>query len=68
MNSPKALKVVALMVIAVWSSATSAWAQGVKELVFAHQDMLDPYRVLMARGNIEGATGYKIMWRKFAMI
>ena len=40
-----------------------ARAQG--ELTFAHQDMLDPYRVLIDQHSIERATGYTINWRKF---
>src|SRR5215213_11990490 len=45
-------------------SAPGAFAQ-TTEVTFAHQDMLDPYRVLIDSGEIEKATGYKINWRKF---
>ncbi len=36
-----------------------------KEVTFAHQDMIVPFRVLMAQGAIEKATGYKISWKMF---
>jgi hypothetical protein len=36
----------------------------VKEVTFAHQDMLLPLRVLM-EAELEKATGYKINWRMF---
>src|SRR5215216_2695177 len=45
-------------------AAPSALAQ-TKEVTFAHQDMLDPYRAMIDSGEIEKATGYKINWRKF---
>jgi taurine transport system substrate-binding protein len=44
--------------------ATGALAQS-KEVTFAHQDMIVPFRVLMAKGEIEKATGYKISWKMF---
>ncbi len=50
-----------LAVLAV--GAGQAMAQ--KEVTIAHQDMLVPYRVMMASGEIEKATGYKINWRMF---
>ena len=43
---------------------TGAGAQ-TKEVTFAHQDMIVPMRVLMAKGEIEKATGYKINWKMF---
>ena len=43
---------------------TGAAAQ-TKEVTFAHQDMIVPFRVLMAKGEIEKATGYKINWKMF---
>ncbi|SEC43039.1 taurine transport system substrate-binding protein [Rhizobiales bacterium GAS188] len=46
-----------------WSAA-GAMAQ-TKEVTFAHQDMINPFRVVIAQGEIEKATGYKINWRKF---
>ncbi len=36
-----------------------------KEVTFAHQDMVVPFRALIDSGEIEKATGYKINWRKF---
>jgi taurine transport system substrate-binding protein len=45
-------------------AAPGALAQ-TKEVTFAHQDMLDPYRAMIDSGEIEKATGYKINWRKF---
>lgn len=43
---------------------SSAVAQ-TKEVTFAHQDMIVPLRLLMAKGEIEKATGYKISWKMF---
>src|ERR1700712_5625909 len=45
-------------------SASLATAQ-TKEVTIAHQDMLDPYRIVMESGELEKATGYKINWRMF---
>jgi len=36
-----------------------------KSVTFAHQDMVVPFRALMASGAIEKATGYTVTWRKF---
>lgn len=36
-----------------------------KEVTFAYQDMVVPFRVVMEQGSIEKATGYKVTWRKF---
>jgi len=36
-----------------------------KEVTFAYQDMMVPFRALMEQGGIEKKTGYKINWRKF---
>ncbi len=36
-----------------------------KEVTFAHQDMLVPWRTVMESGELEKATGYKINWRMF---
>ncbi|MCJ2060992.1 taurine ABC transporter substrate-binding protein [Methylobacterium sp. J-048] len=36
-----------------------------KEVTFAHQDMVVPFRALMESGAIEKATGYTVHWRKF---
>jgi taurine transport system substrate-binding protein len=47
-------------------AATTGVAQSqTKEVTFAHQDMIVPLRVLMAQGEIEKATGYKINWKMF---
>jgi len=42
-----------------------AAAAQTKEVTIAHQDMLDPYRIVMESGELEKATGYKINWRMF---
>lgn len=42
-----------------------AQAQAVKEVTFAHQDMLVPFRTVMESGELEKTTGYKINWRMF---
>jgi taurine transport system substrate-binding protein len=47
-------------------AAGSAFAQAKKEVTFAHQDMLVPFRTVMESGQIEKATGYKINWRMFS--
>jgi taurine transport system substrate-binding protein len=44
--------------------APTARAAG-KSVTFAHQDMVVPFRALMASGAIEKATGYTVNWRKF---
>src|SRR5277367_391515 len=43
---------------------TPAHAQ-TKEVTIAHQDMIVPFRVAMAAGAVEKATGYKIDWKMF---
>ncbi|HZA02368.1 MAG TPA: taurine ABC transporter substrate-binding protein, partial [Hyphomicrobiaceae bacterium] len=43
---------------------SSALAQ-TKQVTFAHQDMIVPFRVLMATGEIEKSTGYKVSWKMF---
>ncbi len=53
-----------------WLAAVTLLACGVasaqtKEVTIAHQDMLDPYRIVMESGELEKATGYKINWRMF---
>ena len=45
--------------------AGAAFAQAKKEVTFAHQDMLVPFRTVMESGELEKATGYKINWRMF---
>ncbi len=42
-----------------------AFAQAKKEVTFAHQDMLVPFRTVMESGELEKTTGYKINWRMF---
>ena len=36
-----------------------------KEVTFAYQDMVVPFRTIMSSGALEKVTGYKITWRKF---
>ncbi len=50
--------------VALFSLAGAALAQ-TKEVTFAHQDMLVPWRTVMESGELEKATGYKINWRMF---
>ena len=50
--------------LAVFASA-GVLAQAKKEVTFAHQDMLLPYRTAMDSGELEKTTGYKINWRMF---
>lgn len=47
------------------SAITPASAQN-KEVTFAHQDMVVPFRALIDSGELEKTTGYKISWKKFA--
>jgi taurine transport system substrate-binding protein len=54
----------ALALLALGLSVTGAGAQ-TKEVTFAHQDMIVPMRVLMAKGELEKETGYKINWKMF---
>ena len=42
-----------------------AHAQATKEVTFAFQDLLVPFRTVMESGELEKATGYKINWRMF---
>ncbi len=46
-------------------AGVGAFAQAKKEVTFAHQDMLVPFRTVMESGELEKATGYKINWRMF---
>lgn len=48
--------------LALGIGVASAHAQ-TKEVTFAHQDMIVPMRALMASGELEKATGYKINWK-----
>ena len=51
--------------VALSMGMASAYAQ-TKEVTFAHQDMIVPMRALMASGELEKATGYKINWKMFS--
>ncbi len=51
--------------VALGLSMTSASAQ-TKEVTFAHQDMIVPLRAIIASGELEKATGYKINWKMFS--
>jgi taurine transport system substrate-binding protein len=53
-----------LVAVAAFAACSSALAQ-TKEVTFAHQDMLVPWRTVMESGELEKATGYKINWRMF---
>ncbi len=50
---------------ATLAASGNAFAQAKKEVTFAHQDMLVPFRIVMESGELEKATGYKINWRMF---
>jgi len=52
--------------LATVAAAGAAWAQAKKELTFAHQDMMNPFRVAMVNGEVEKATGYKVNWKQFS--
>jgi taurine transport system substrate-binding protein len=54
----------AFALLALGLTMTGAGAQ-TKEVTFAHQDMIVPMRVLMAKGELEKETGYKINWKMF---
>ena len=51
--------------LALGLGVAAAHAQS-KEVTFAHQDMIVPMRALMASGELEKATGYKINWKMIA--
>jgi taurine transport system substrate-binding protein len=55
---------VAVLSAVTLTSSTAALAQA-KEVTFAHQDMLIPWRIVMESGELEKTTGYKINWRMF---
>lgn len=55
---------IAISAAALAMSVSGAFAQ-TKEVTFAHQDMIVPYRVAQASGAIEKASGYKINWKQF---
>ncbi|CAA9318698.1 MAG: Taurine-binding periplasmic protein TauA [uncultured Microvirga sp.] len=58
-------KALAAAGLALSFAATAASAQARKEVTFAHQDMVVPFRVVIDTQELEKATGYKINWRKF---
>ena len=62
--SRRCMLLAAAAIAALAATRVPALAQA-KEVTFAHQDMIVPLRVLMARGEIEKATGYKITWKMF---
>jgi taurine transport system substrate-binding protein len=66
MNKRQLLTALNVAVLSAASLATSsaAFAQA-KEVTFAHQDMLIPWRIVMESGELEKTTGYKINWRMF---
>jgi taurine transport system substrate-binding protein len=57
-------KLLSALALALGAFTIAAAAQ-TKEVTFAHQDMVVPYRVLIAQGALEKATGYKINWKMF---
>lgn len=59
------MKALLALPLALGMGIAGAHAQ-TKEVTFAHQDMIVPMRVLMASGELEKATGYKINWRMIA--
>jgi taurine transport system substrate-binding protein len=54
-----------LLPLAISLGSGIAQAQAQKEVTFAHQDMVDPFRVIQAAGVVEKATGYKVDWKMF---
>ena len=54
-----------IALIALALTITSGTYAQTKEVTFAHQDMVFPYRTVMESGELEKATGYKINWRMF---
>src|SRR5580765_5108869 len=57
------MKRVLVGVVTALGFAATAWAQ--KNVTFAYQDMMNPFRYVQQTGEIEKATGYKINWRQF---
>lgn len=53
-----------LSAVALSVLSSTAFAQA-KEVTFAYQDMLVPWRTVMESGELEKQTGYKIKWRQF---
>ncbi len=61
------MKITGILLLGVVNLALGAGAASAqtKEVTFAHQDMINPFRVIIDQGELEKATGYKINWRKF---
>jgi len=55
----------ALAVTLSLAAATPAAAKQEKEVTIAYQDMWNPWRVAIAGGELEQATGWKINWKLF---
>ncbi len=53
-----------VLALALALSAVEASAQ-TKNVTIAHQDMIGPYRLAQAQGDLEKATGYTIDWKMF---
>jgi taurine transport system substrate-binding protein len=51
--------------MALLSSGVSIAQAQTKEVTIAHQDMIVPFRVAQAAGELEKTTGYKIKWKMF---
>lgn len=62
-HRPVALATLAALVLGLLAPGLARGAD--KEVTFAHQDMVVPFRALMASGALEKATGYTVHWRKF---
>ena len=58
-----ALAVLASLVLGLLAPGAGRAAE--RDITFAHQDMVVPFRALIASGAIEKATGYRVTWRKF---
>jgi taurine transport system substrate-binding protein len=66
MSGGEKMRIVRLLALSLALSIGSGAAQAqTKEVIFAHQDMVVPFRVAQAAGAIEKATGYKITWKQF---
>src|ERR671912_146714 len=65
MGQFKTFQALCLSVTTALGLLTGAAVAADKEVTFAYQDMVTPFRVLMDEGTIEKETGYKINWRKF---
>ena len=59
------LKTFVLVVALAALGAGAAQAQAEKEVTIGYQLIYNPWKVAIANGDFEKATGYKIDWRKF---